>query len=81
VVASRVGGTPELIEDGRHGLLVPPNDPRALANAIGRVLGDPALAAWLSVNGRRRVKEEFSFEAVVRKTEDLYRELLAAKRR
>jgi L-malate glycosyltransferase len=81
VVATRVGGTPEVIDDGKHGLLVPVNDPRSLADAISRVLSDHALAAHLGANGRRRVGEEFSFEAVVRKTEDLYRELLAAKRR
>lgn len=81
VVATRVGGTPEVIDDGEHGLLVPSNDAPALAAAISRVLDDPALAARLGANGRRRVAEEFSFEAVVRKTEALYRELLAAKRR
>ncbi|HEY4128759.1 MAG TPA: glycosyltransferase [Gammaproteobacteria bacterium] len=81
VVASRVGGTPEVIEDDEHGLLVPPSDPEALAAAISRVLGDPSLAAKLGANGRRRVIAEFSFEAVVQRTEDLYRELLAAKTR
>jgi glycosyltransferase involved in cell wall biosynthesis len=81
VVATRVGGTPEVIDDGEHGLLVPPSDPQALADAISRVLGDPFLAAKLGANGRRRVAQEFSFEAVVRRTEDLYRELLAAKTR
>jgi glycosyltransferase involved in cell wall biosynthesis len=81
VVASRVGGTPEVIDDGVHGLLVPPSDPEALAGAILRVLGDSLLATKLGANGRRRVAQEFSFEAVVRHTEDLYRELLAAKTR
>jgi glycosyltransferase involved in cell wall biosynthesis len=81
VVATRVGGTPEVIRDGEQGLLVPPSDPQALADAILAVLGDPALAARLGAEGRRRVREEFSFEAVVRRTEDLYRELLAAKTR
>jgi L-malate glycosyltransferase len=81
VVASRVGGTPEVIDDGVHGLLVPPSDPEALASAIVRVLGDSLLATKLGANGRRRVAQEFSFEAVVRHTEDLYRELLAAKTR
>lgn len=81
VVATRVGGTPEVIDDGEHGLLVPVNDPGSLAEAITRVLGDPALAARLGANGRRRVAEEFSFEAVVCKTEALYRQLLAAKHR
>ncbi|MFI4967239.1 MAG: glycosyltransferase [Gammaproteobacteria bacterium] len=79
VVATRVGGTPEVIQDGEHGLLTPPGDPQAIADAIHTVLGDPALAARLGANGRRRVMEEFSFEAVVRRTEELYRELLASK--
>lgn len=81
VVATRVGGTPEAVTDGEQGLLVAPGDAQALASAISRVLSDPLLAMRLGNNGRRRVAEEFSFEAVVRRTEALYRELLAAKRR
>jgi len=81
VVATRVGGTPEAVTDGEQGLLVPPGDSQALASAISRVLSDPLLAMRLGNNGRRRVAEEFSFEAVVRRTEALYRELLAAKSR
>lgn len=81
VVATRVGGTPEAVTDGEQGLLVPPGDSPALASAVSRLLGDPMLALRLGNNGRRRVAEEFSFEAVVRRTEALYRELLAAKRR
>lgn len=81
VVATRVGGTPEAITDGEQGLLVPPGDSQALASAISRVLSDPLLALRLGNNGRRRVAEEFSFEAVVRRTEALYRKLLVAKRR
>ena len=80
VVATRVGGTPEAVTDGEQGLLVPPGDATALASAISRILSDPLLAARLGNNGRRRVIEEFSFEAVVRRTEALYRDLLAAKR-
>lgn len=81
VVATRVGGTPEVIRDGEQGLLVPPGDPQAIADATLAVLGDPALAARLGAEGRRRVREEFSFEAVVHRTEDLYRGLLASKTR
>lgn len=79
VVASRVGGTPEVIRDGEEGLLLPPGDALALANAIVKVLKDSSLAASLGGNARRRVSREFSFEAVVRRTENLYHELLAEK--
>ncbi|HEY1991742.1 MAG TPA: glycosyltransferase [Gammaproteobacteria bacterium] len=80
VVATQVGGTPEAVADGEQGLLVPPGDSAALASAISRVLSDPLLAQRLGANGRRRAVEEFSFEAVVRRTEALYRDLLAANR-
>lgn len=53
VVASRVGGIPSVVADGRNGLLVDPLDPPGLAHAVGRVLGDPALAERLREEGRR----------------------------
>ncbi len=53
VVASRVGGLPEVVEDGVSGILVPPGDARALADAIGRLLDDPALRARMGEAGRR----------------------------
>jgi glycogen synthase len=52
VVASRVGGVPEIVRDGETGILVPPGDPRALAAALNRVLGDEALAQRLRANAR-----------------------------
>jgi glycogen(starch) synthase len=55
VVASRVGGIPELVRDGVDGLLVQPDDPAALAKAITRVLANPVLAAELGASGRARV--------------------------
>jgi glycosyltransferase involved in cell wall biosynthesis len=81
VVASRVGGTPEVITHGQHGLLVEPRDPQGLAEAVSAILDDPALAERLSRQARARMVAEFSFEAVVHRTEDLYRELLADKTR
>lgn len=72
VVASAVGGVPELIEDGRSGLLVRPGDADALAAAIARVLDDPALAARLGAAGRERA-EDFSEE----RTAELFGSLLA----
>jgi glycosyltransferase involved in cell wall biosynthesis len=76
VVATRVGGTPEVIEDGVNGLLVPPADPMALANAIGTLLADPSLASRLGRAGRRHVDERFSMARMVSATERLYQSLL-----
>lgn len=79
VVATRVGGTPEIIEDGKHGLLVQPGDAKALADAICAVLEKPFLAAHLSNEARRRVEAEFSFDNMVNETEGLYGALLRQK--
>jgi glycosyltransferase involved in cell wall biosynthesis len=62
VVASRVGGIPEMIEDGRTGLLVPAGDVEALAVALGRLLADPATRAAMGEAGRRRVADWFTPE-------------------
>jgi len=64
VISTSTGGIPELLRDGA-GIMVPPKDPCALADAIERLLNDPALRKRLSEAGRRRVEEEFSVEAVV----------------
>jgi glycosyltransferase involved in cell wall biosynthesis len=81
VVATAVDGCAELIEDGVTGLLVPRRDPRALAEAIARVLDDNALAARLSEAGRRHMREEYSLEQLSERHERLYTELLARKRK
>lgn len=79
VVATRVGGIPELVDDGVTGLLVPPRDPQQLAGAICRILDDRELHASFSRAARRRVRERFSLERMVRDTEALYLELLKNK--
>jgi glycosyltransferase involved in cell wall biosynthesis len=78
VVATPVGGTPELVVDGETGLLVPPRDPEALAAALRRVLDDRELADRLGEAGRRRVSERFSLEAMTRRVLELYDEVTAA---
>jgi len=56
VVSTDVGGVPYLLDDGENGLLVPPDDEEAMANAVLRVLGEPKLAESLSRNGRRKAE-------------------------
>jgi glycosyltransferase involved in cell wall biosynthesis len=79
VVATRVGGVPEIIRDADCGILVPPADPSAMAAAIGRVLKDSSLRSRLVKGGRDRVLD-FSVEKTVEQTEQLYSKLLIAKR-
>lgn len=72
VVASDVGGIPEMIEDGVTGLLVPPHDPAALAAAIVRLLRDHPLADTLGRAGHDLVHDRFCVELMVRATETIY---------
>jgi glycosyltransferase involved in cell wall biosynthesis len=81
VVASAVGGIPEMIEDGRSGLLVPPQAPEALAAAIVRLLTDHPLADTLGRAGRELVHERFCVELMVRAIESIYDEAVAEERR
>jgi glycosyltransferase involved in cell wall biosynthesis len=76
VVATSVGGVPDLIADGENGLLVPPQDPQGLAAAVAELLADPQRARRMGEAGRTRRREEFSIDATVRHIEDLYDELL-----
>jgi len=76
VIATRVGGTPEVVEDEQSGLLVPPRDPAALARAIGSLLSDPARATALGRAGRRRVEQLFQLSRMVGETESLYTSML-----
>jgi glycosyltransferase involved in cell wall biosynthesis len=81
VVATRVGGTPEAVEDGVTGLLVEPRDPAALAAAIMRLADDPVLARTLGEAGAARARERFSAAAMVDSYAALIAELVASPRR
>ena len=81
VVATRVGGVPDLVEHGVHGLLVQPGDPAPLAAAIAELLANPARAAEMGTRGRERQRAEFDVSVVVRRIEDLYEELFLATSR
>jgi colanic acid/amylovoran biosynthesis glycosyltransferase len=65
VVSTPVGGIPEIVVDGRTGLLVPERDPEALADALQRLLADPAFAAELAERGRTHVESHYSLERSV----------------
>jgi glycosyltransferase involved in cell wall biosynthesis len=78
VVATRVGANPQLLEGGRHGLLVDPDDPAALADAIARLIADPGLSDRLAESARRHVEERYSRAAMRLRFEDFYRRLAAA---
>ncbi len=75
-VASRVGGNAEIVQDGKTGLLVPPDDSSALAEALLRLLRDPGFAVNLGNRGREYVTSEFSFQRMIENTDQLYTELL-----
>jgi glycosyltransferase involved in cell wall biosynthesis len=81
VVATDVGGLPDLIEPGVHGLLVAPKDPPALAAALAELLGDPQRARAMGERGRQRRRAEFDIDVLVGRLEDLYLELLAERAR
>ena len=76
VVGSRVGGIPEVVADGDTGLLVPADDPAALAAALNSLLADPARAAAMGAAGRKRALAEFSWDAIAAQTAALYAALI-----
>jgi glycosyltransferase involved in cell wall biosynthesis len=72
IVATRVGGIPEIIEHGVTGLLVPPRDARALITAMLQYLKDPSFATMLAKAGQQRVRSNFCFDSAVRRLRMLY---------
>jgi len=76
VVATRVGGNPEVVQSGITGLLVPPRDADRLAQAIGQLLEQPQLARKFGLAGRDRVSKQFALEQMTRATGRLYEGLM-----
>lgn len=74
VVSTNVGGIPYLLEDGKDALLVPPNDPEAMASAIRRILTEPGLAQRLSLNARKKA-EQFDWSVILPQWEALFSEV------
>ncbi|MFZ5530241.1 MAG: TIGR03088 family PEP-CTERM/XrtA system glycosyltransferase [Pseudomonadota bacterium] len=79
VVATQVGGNPELVLDGGTGVLVPPDDPRAMADALWQYLDDQQRLCRHGAEGRRRIEQEFSLERMVEKYLGVYDAVLLEK--
>ena len=79
VVATAVGGTPEVIEDGVQGFLVPAGDPGALARRIEEALANEERRQLMGMRGRQRVQAEFTFQAMGRHYEQVFNRLLGNK--
>jgi glycosyltransferase involved in cell wall biosynthesis len=79
IVATRVGGVPEIIDHGVHGVLVPPGSPEALAEAVDELLGHPERAAAMGARAQERRRRDFDFDVMIQRLEDLYLELWEAK--
>ena len=76
VIASNIGGIPEIIDHEINGLLVPPNDPCALADAMERLMSSSELRRLLGEAARQKVKSKFTTEKMVRETEAVYEKVL-----
>lgn len=70
-------GTSFVVQDGDTGLVVPPQDPPALASAVNRLLANPALRCQMGENGRKRVWDEFTIGRIVQEIESIYHDVLA----
>jgi len=76
VVATTVGAIPEVVEDGKTGLLVPPKNPKALADAIIKLLKDDNLRKEMGENAYKKMKEELSWDKIAEKTIEVYKEAI-----
>ena len=79
IVATRTGGIPDVVQDGKTGILVPPGDPHRLAQAMKLLLNNQELASRMGEEGTRRAKE-FSSEAMIESIQQLYEQLLREKK-
>jgi glycosyltransferase involved in cell wall biosynthesis len=75
VIVTDCGGPTEIVTDGVTGLVVPPCDPRAMANALVRMARDSSLRACLAANGKARARDAFSLDRMLERYEQLYQEV------
>ncbi len=76
IVASNVGGIPDVVVDGQSGLLVPEKDPVALANAFKRLSADPDLVEQLLAGSRKRIAECFSWDGIIQRQIEIYNKVM-----
>jgi starch synthase len=76
VVATRVGGVPEVVDEGVSGYLVPPGRPDLLSSAIMKAIGNPEQMRAMGRMGFERVAKDFTFEAQAQKLEAIYQDLI-----
>jgi len=81
IIATDVGGNAEAVVMGDTGILIPPNDPVQLANAILQLYQNPSLRMAMGEKGKKRVQDNFSLEQMVKKMEDFYIQILEGKLR
>ena len=79
VIATAVGGLPEVVTDGENGLLIPPREAAALAGALTRLLEAPDFAKKLGQNARKHVREHYSLDRLGREINEIYEELVEKK--
>ena len=79
VIATDVGGCAEAVADGETGLIVPPENPQALAEAISALISDPGRARAMGEAGRSRVKSEFTVDRMVEQHLELYQSIIGAR--
>lgn len=79
VIASAVGGIVDIVQPGENGLLVPPNDPQALAGAVEELARDPALVRRLGARAREDVAERFSWDSILDRLENVYQSVVQAR--
>jgi glycosyltransferase involved in cell wall biosynthesis len=80
VVATRVGGIPEVVQEGRTGYLIDPEDPRAIAQRVIRLLKDGEMRRQMGAEGRKLVETHYDNRVMVRQLEKLYHELMERRR-
>jgi glycosyltransferase involved in cell wall biosynthesis len=81
VIATKVGGIPEAVKDGITGILVPPRDPKSIAEAILKLISDKSLMESMSCEGPRFVAENFDWQKNAGRVEELYESLLLRYRK